>query len=157
MKPAQFCAHALPAALAFAVLATAAPATAAAPGKSALQVEHAWVRWLPADLPAAAYAVIVNHGDANARLTGADSPDYGMVMLHRSRLEQGSSMMQAVAGMDIPAHAEAALAPGGYHLMLMEPRRAIKPGDTVKITLHFAGGTALQTDFPVRPASASGP
>ncbi|MDE2070919.1 MAG: copper chaperone PCu(A)C [Gammaproteobacteria bacterium] len=157
MKPALFCARVIPALLVVAVSVTATAAPATAPAKPALQIEHAWIRWLPADLPAAAYAVIVNHGDANARLIGADSPDYDMVMLHRSRLEQGSSVMQAVAGMDIPAHAEAALAPGGYHLMLSEPRHAIKPGDTVKINLHFAGGAVLQADFPVRPANASGP
>lgn len=154
MKPAQRRVCAVTALLALLVCAAAVNA---APAKSALLVEHAWIRWLPADLPAAAYALIVNHGDANARLIGADSPDYGMVMLHRSRLDQGSSVMQAVAGMDIPAHGEAALAPGGYHLMLSAPRYAIKPGDSVKITLHFAGGAVLQADFPVRPANASGP
>lgn len=157
MKPAQFCARVIPALLVVAVSATATAAPAPMPAKAALQIEHAWIRWLPANLPAAAYALIVNHGDANARLIGADSPDYGMLMLHRSRLDQGSSLMQAVSGMEIPAHSAAALAPGGYHLMLTEPRHAIKPGDTVKITLHFADGTALQTDFPVRPANASGP
>src|SRR5574337_990006 len=157
MKLAHLHARTLLALLALAALATAIPASAAAPANTALQIEHAWIRWLPANLPAAAYALIVNHGDANARLIGADSPDYGMLMLHRSRLDQGSSMMQAVAGMDIPAHGEAALAPGGYHLMLSMPRRAIKPGDTVTVTLHFADGTALQADFPVRPANASGP
>lgn len=147
----------MPVLLALGVFAGATAASATAPAKAALQIGHAWIRWLPANLPAAAYAVIVNHGDANARLIGADSPDYGMVMLHRSRLEQGSSLMQAVSGMEIPAHSEAALAPGGYHLMLSEPRRAIRPGDTVKLILHFADGAALQADFPVRPANASGP
>ncbi|MGH8292476.1 MAG: copper chaperone PCu(A)C [Gammaproteobacteria bacterium] len=157
MKSARLCVGLMPLLLALAAFASARAAPVAAPAKATLRIEHAWIRWLPANLPAAAYAVIVNHGNTNARLIGADSPDYRMVMLHRSWLEKGSSLMQAVAGMGVPAHGQAALAPGGYHLMLSAPTHAIQPGDHVKIILHFAGGVALQADFPVRPANASGP
>lgn len=140
-----------------ALLAMIACAATAAPAPSALRVEHAWIRWLPAELPAAAYAVIENAGAVSARLTGASSPDYGMVMLHRSQSVNGVEKMSMVSGMEIPAHGNAALAPGGYHLMLTKPKHPIKPGDTVHLTLHFAGGGSIQVDFPVRPANASGP
>ncbi|MGH8114355.1 MAG: copper chaperone PCu(A)C [Rhodanobacteraceae bacterium] len=140
-----------------ALLAMVACAAAAAPAPSTLHAEHPWIRWLPANLPAAAYVVIANDGSALARLTGASSSDYTKVMLHRSQEVGGVDRMTAAAGMDIPAHGTAALAPGGYHLMLMKPAHPIKPGDTVKVTLHFAGGATLQVDFPVRPANASGP
>ncbi len=140
-----------------ALLAMTACVAVAAPATNTLRVEHAWIRWLPATLPAAAYAVIENDSSAPARLTGASSPDYGMVMLHRSQLENGSSAMTMVSGMDIPAHGKAALSPGGYHLMLSDPARPIKPGDTVHMTLHFAGGESIRADFPVRPANTSSP
>jgi len=123
----------------------------------AAHVEHAWIRWLPASLPAAGYAVIENNSDAAVRLTGASSPDYGMVTLHYSRLAQGDSTMETVEYLDIPAHGSIKLAPGGYHLMLMHAKHPIKPGDTVKTTLKFANGATLQADFSVLPANASGP
>ncbi|MGH8212774.1 MAG: copper chaperone PCu(A)C, partial [Rhodanobacteraceae bacterium] len=85
------------AALAFCAAAAAAPAPS-------LKAEHGWVRWLPANLPAAGYATIVNDGDGVQRLTGASSPDYGSVMLHRSRLAEGDSTMEMVEHLDIPAH-----------------------------------------------------
>jgi copper(I)-binding protein len=140
-----------------AVLAFSAVALAAAPASVPVRVEHAWIRWLPAKLPAAGYAVIRNEGDAALHLTGASSPAYGMVMLHHSRLAQGDSTMEMVDSLDIPAHGSVKLSPGGYHLMLMQPTHAIKPGDNVKVTLEFAGGARLQADFPVLPANASGP
>lgn len=140
-----------------AMLALSATAFAAAPAPPNVQVEHAWIRWLPAKLPAAGYAVIRNVGDEPLRLTGASSPDYGMVMLHHSRLAHGDSTMEMVDHLDIPAHGSVELAPGGYHLMLSQPTHAIKPGDHVKIVFEFAGGAELQTDFSVRPANASGP
>lgn len=130
---------------------------AAAPATATLRVENPWIRWLPANLPAAAYVKIVNDGAAPARLTGASSPDYGKVMLHRSQSMGGVDRMTAVSGLDIPPHGSAALAPGGYHLMLMQPAHAVKPGDTVELTLQFAGGAKLKVEFPVLPANASGP
>lgn len=144
--------------LAACLLLAAGAALAAAPAATPrLRVEHAWIRWLPSKLPAAGYAEIVNQGDAGVRITGASSPAYAMVMLHRSRLAHGDSSMERVARLDIPAHGRVELAPGGYHLMLSHATRPIKPGDTVQVTLQFAGGTKLQADFPVLPANASGP
>lgn len=140
-----------------ALFALSFAATAAAPAPEGVRVEHAWIRWLPANLPSAGYAVIVNDSDASLRLTGAHSADYGMVMLHRSMLANSDSRMEMVDHLDIPAHGSVKLAPGGYHLMLSQPVHALKPGDKVAMTLEFAGGAELQADFPVRPANASGP
>ncbi|MDE2223954.1 MAG: copper chaperone PCu(A)C [Xanthomonadaceae bacterium] len=138
------------------LIATCASAPAAAPA-SAVRIEQAWIRWLPANLPAAGYATIVNDSDGVQRLTGVSSPDYGLVMLHRSRLAQGDSTMEMVDHLDIPAHGSVKLAPGGYHLMLSHAKRPVKPGDKVPMRLRFADGSVLQVDFSVLPANASGP
>ncbi|HEX5488627.1 MAG TPA: copper chaperone PCu(A)C [Rhodanobacteraceae bacterium] len=143
--------------LACTLLALSATAIAAAPSSPGVHVKNSWIRWLPANLPAAGYAVIMNDGPATARLVSASSPDYGSVMLHRSRLAHGDSTMEHVDHLDIPTHGSVTLSPGGYHLMLMHAKRPIKPGDTVKMTLDFAGGATLQVDFSVLPANASGP
>jgi copper(I)-binding protein len=119
-------------------------------------VSHAWMRWLPGDLPAGGYATIENRGDSAVRLVGADSPDYAMVMLHRSVQRDGVERMLAVDGLDVPAHGSAALAPGGYHLMLMQPRHPIAPGDKLHLRLRFADGASLDSVFVVRPATAMG-
>ncbi|MDE2270501.1 MAG: copper chaperone PCu(A)C [Xanthomonadaceae bacterium] len=147
----------LRAALATVLFAVAATATAAASSPAGVRVREAWIRWLPADLPAGGYIVIENKAGTPERLVGASSPDYGMVMLHRSQEVDGADVMTAVSGIDIPAHGSFKLAPGGYHLMLMHAKRAIKPGDKVPVILHFAGGAMLQVDFPVLPANASAP
>lgn len=143
--------------LAAALLALGMAAIAAAPVPAGVRVEHAWIRWLPAQLPSAGYAVIVNDSAVDVRLTGARSADYGMVMLHRSMLANSDSRMEAVDELDIPAHGRVQLAPGGYHLMLSKPGRAIKPGDKVAMSLAFAGGETLQVDFSVLPANSTGP
>src|SRR6185437_346579 len=136
------------------LLAISVAAMAAAPS---VRIEHAWIRWLPANLPVAGYATLVNDSDGVQRLTGVSSPDYASVMLHRSRLAQGDSTMEMVDDLDIPAHGSVKLAPGGYHLMLSHATHPVKPGDKVPMRLHFADGSVLQVDFSVLPANASGP
>ncbi|HEX7370055.1 MAG TPA: copper chaperone PCu(A)C [Rhodanobacteraceae bacterium] len=134
-----------------------AAAIAATPTTSSIQVEHAWIRWLPANLPVGGYATVRNDSDGSLRLTGASSPDFGMVMLMQSRLADNDSSMVDAPFIDVPAHGQVKLAPGGYHLMLSHARHSIKPGDKVPVTLHFANGATLQVDFSVLPANATGP
>lgn len=138
---------------AFAMFSLIAAGAFAAPATS-VQVSDGWVRWLPANLPAAGYAVIRNNADKPVKLTSADSSDYGMAMLHRSMQKNGKDTMQMVDALGIPAHGTIKLAPGGYHLMLMNPKHPIKPGDTVHIALHFANGETLRAIWPVKPANA---
>lgn len=85
----------------------------ATPTLTDVRVEQAWVRRLPANLPAADDAVTAIDGGAAVSLTGARSPDYEMVMPHRSRLEMSDSTMEMVDHLDIPAHGIVQLAPGG--------------------------------------------
>ncbi|MEO8803750.1 MAG: copper chaperone PCu(A)C [Rudaea sp.] len=136
----------------FAALLLCASAQAVA---ASLQIQHAWIRWLPGDLPAAGYAIVANTSNKPARLLGADSPDYGGVMLHQSFKQDGTERMQMVVGIDIPAHGRITLAPGGYHLMLMHAKHPIAPGDRVHLNLHFSGDQTVGVDVAVRPANAS--
>jgi len=43
--------------------------------------------------------------------------------------------MRPVAGLDLPAGKPVELKPSGYHVMLMELKQQLKPGDTVPVTL----------------------
>ena len=128
-------------------------AHAAAPHVTA---SHAWIRVLPGALPAGAYVVLRNDGDQPVSLTGASSPAYGEAMLHESSRAGGTSRMTMVAALAIPAHGTQALAPGGYHLMLMDAKHPVQSGDTVRITLRFGDGSTLPVDFIARPANALG-
>jgi len=40
--------------------------------------------------------------------------------------------------------------PGGYHLMLMSPKRTLRAGDRVDINLEFRSGLRLLVSFEVR-------
>jgi copper(I)-binding protein len=135
-------------------IAVAAVAAAATPA-SAIAISDAWIRWLPANLPAGGYVTLRNTGARVQVLTGATSPDFGEVSLHHSFLRDGVSQMQPVSRVEIPPGGTLSLAAGGYHLMLEQPTRPLKPGDQVSITLHFAGGSSTTARFEVRSPSGS--
>jgi copper(I)-binding protein len=138
--------------LAFTALAQPA-AIAAAP---AVRAENAWIRWLPANLPEAGYATLVNSGDQPEVLIGASSPEYGEVSLHQNVTREGTVEMRAVERITIEPHSSLRLAAAGYHMMLMQPIKALKPGDRVPIALHFLSGI-VTAQFELRPADSSAP
>lgn len=122
----------------------------------AVTVSDAWARWLPGGLPCAGYMILHNTGSTDVALTGADCPAFGHVMLHESfTTKNGENRMRHVDRLPIPAGGQVELRPGGYHLMLMRPQQGLKPGDTVKVTLHFAGGGTLAVTLPVKPAGTT--
>ena len=115
---------------------------------------HAWIRVLPGNLPAGAYVVLHNDGDRAVSLTGASSTAYGEAMLHESSSAGGMNRMTKIDALPIPAHRTQALRPGGYHLMLMDAKQPVHPGDTVRVVLQFGNDGMLPVDFKARPASA---
>jgi copper(I)-binding protein len=119
---------------------------------SDLQVSDAWMRALPAHLPAAGYFTLHNTGASEVSLTGASSPACGVLMLHKSAESGGMGTMEDVKGLAVPAGGDVKFAPGGYHLMCMDPTAAIKPGASVEVTLSFAGGGKTTAAFAVKDA-----
>jgi periplasmic copper chaperone A len=119
-------------------------ATAASPTVTA---EKPWMRYLLPNLPAAGYMVLQNSGNGAVVLTGAASPACSTLMLHQSQDDSGMSMMMDVQNVTIPAQGSVSFAPGGFHLMCMQPR--MKIGDKIPVTLHFQDGSSLETVMQV--------
>jgi hypothetical protein len=117
-----------------------------------IEVTAAWIRWLPAGVPSGGYMTLTNTGAASQVLIGADSPEFGAVSVHHTDTRNGVSEMASVNSLLIKPHSSLQFAPGGYHLMLMQPKRALQPGDHAPITLRFADGGSLQVSFEVRGA-----
>jgi copper(I)-binding protein len=114
---------------------------------SRLSVATPWMRYLLPGIPAAGYMVLHNAGDSPAILTAAASSACGMLMLHQSQDDSGMASMMDVQAVTVPAHGSVTFAPGGYHLMCMQP--SMKPGEKIAVTLSFQDGSKLATVMPV--------
>ena len=122
-----------------------------ATGAGKLSIDNAWIRTPPPGMRMlAGYALLHNAGDASVAVTAAASADFGSASLHESSARDGVERMRPVDRVEIAAGASVTLAPGGMHLMLMQPRRELKAGDRVAVRLRTAEGMDVEADFVVR-------
>ena len=141
--------------IAFLALTATAIATGAA-WAAPVDVTGAWARaTLPHQDEGAAYLTLRSAtGDT---LTGIDTPEAGMAMLHQTTVSGGMSSMSDVESVTLPAGQAVSLAPNGTHIMLMDLKHPLKSGDTLHLTLSFAHAGRQDVTVPVRPVGATGP
>ncbi len=85
----------------------------------------------------AMYATITNNGDAEDELIAVSTPAAGIAEIHRTVDDSGTMRMEKVESVTVPAGATVRLAPGGYHVMLMDLKDLLWAGDHIDVTLHF--------------------
>ena len=86
---------------------------------------------------AAAYVTIRNDGTLPDRLVAASSPLAERAGLHLSLVDGGVMRMRPLEAVDVPAHGEAVLAPGGVHVMLVGLEAPLRQGQSFALTLDF--------------------
>ncbi|SIN84682.1 hypothetical protein SAMN05443662_0698 [Sulfurivirga caldicuralii] len=104
----------------------------------------------PTAAASAAFMVLKNTSDHDTALVGADSDVARVTELHTHIHKNGMMMMRPVEKIDLPAHKATPLQPGGYHIMLINLKHPLKPGDTVHLTLTFKDGSTKQVTAPVK-------
>ena len=116
-----------------------------------LHVMEAWTRESPMmDLAGAAYMVIHNNTDADDALVAASSPVAEFVELHLSSMDdEGMMSMNQVTEIPIPAHGDAVLKPGSYHVMLINLYEPLVEGTEVELSLEFMTAEPQTVSAPV--------
>jgi copper(I)-binding protein len=129
------------------VVAAAAQAHTAA----TVSVSDPWVRLPPPAANVAAGYVQLHNGGGEDRLLSAASSAFAEVQIHAMRMDGEVMRMQPLPdGLALPGGQTLALQPGGFHLMLLKPKRPLSAGQTVRVTLQFARSAAQVVDFSVR-------
>lgn len=144
----------------FAALTLTAPAAFACEPFAVgdLTIEHAWSRaTIGADRPGVFYVEITNAGSADDALVGIATPAAGMPMLHETVVTDGIASMPHSMSVPVPAGQTVALAPGGYHGMLMGLVTALKEGGSFPVTLTFQRAGEVTVTVDVLSMRAEGP
>src|SRR5438034_10296107 len=135
----------------FTALISALIALAAAGDEAGISVRDAWVRETPPGMAmTAGYMVLQNKTSRPQVLVAASSSDFETVMIHRTVARQGMTRMEHSPEIELLPNASLLFAPGGYHLMLQNPKRILRAGDRVDIQLEFRGGLVLPVVYEVR-------
>jgi len=101
-----------------------------------ISVKDAWIRGMVQGQSATG-AFMELTGKSNARLVGVTSLATKTVEVHNMKVENGVMKMFPVDGVDLPAGKPVKLAPGGYHVMLMNLQKPLNAGDKVPLQLTF--------------------
>jgi len=137
------------AAFALVALLLAAP-TVAASRPAVVAVRDPVIRPAVTGQPVtAAYMTLVNPGAESLKLTAVTCGCAGMVEPHESTMAGGVLRMRSAA-VTVPPHGAISFQPGGLHLMVMDLKRAIRPGDQVPMRLSFDHGSPVIVSFAAR-------
>lgn len=128
-----------------AVFLVASPAAA----QSKVEVTNAWARaTAPAQKVGAIYLDL--RSTTPARLISAASAVASRVEIHNMKMENNVMKMYPVEAIDLPAGQSVRLAPGGYHVMLIDLKRDLVKGDTVPVTLTIEQSNKARQTLEVR-------
>ncbi|MGB0134247.1 copper chaperone PCu(A)C [Dokdonella sp.] len=137
----------------FGVLLTLLMAFGAAHAAGTLEVSNAWIPQAPPGASAmAGYLDLKNSGDQTVGVVSARSDRFGEVSLHQTIVEDGMARMRPLKDVTIDPGKTFTFAPGGNHLMLMDPVSTVAPGDSVSIDFELSDGQHVKAVFTVRSA-----
>lgn len=135
------------------ILALGFPAVAGDQGMASsgdIMVHEGWARASLGKAPnSAAYMMLMNHGDAADKLTGATTPMAEKAELHHHIMEGDIAKMRQIDEILVQPGDAVTLEPGGLHVMLMGLKGELDEGSTLPITLIFENAGEITLDVPV--------
>jgi copper(I)-binding protein len=136
------------------LLTVSLTACGAGPAGPQIRVEDAWTRPVPAvGGNGAVFFRLVNGGTEADTLVGGECPDVGTVEVHKTSMVDGVMKMEHIPGIQVPPRGEVLLKPGDYHVMLIDVKRTMTPGDSLPITLYFEKSGHMELEVEVREMS----
>ena len=117
-----------------------------------ISVMEAWSR--PSPMAAgngAVYMMLMNKGGQADTLASVSSDIAEVVELHETKMEGDVMKMAPVqGGIKVPAGGSAELKPGGLHVMLINLKEELTPGQKIKLTLNFENSDPIKVEAEVR-------
>jgi len=158
-RPAFISSRCAVACVALSLFFLVAPARAEEVKAGDLVITQAWSRATPGGAKiGGGYLTIENKGSAPDRLIGGSADVAGKVEVHEMAMNNGVMTMRALdKGLAIEPGKSVKLAPGGYHLMLMDLKSPLKQGDKLPVTLEFEKAGKVKLSFDVQGIGAQAP
>jgi copper(I)-binding protein len=101
------------------------------------------------------YMILVNEGRSADLLVSVETDVAEVVELHETKMEGDVMKMGPIPNIQVPAGGSAKLEPGGMHMMLINLKQELTPGDKIPLTLQFEKSGLITVEAEVR-ASGEG-
>jgi copper(I)-binding protein len=116
-----------------------------------IHISQPWARaTMKGGSSGAAYMTITNNGKTADRVTCVSSDASAQCQIHTVTMDNGVMTMRPVeGGLEIKPGETVTLKPRSLHMMLVDLKHQLEPGQTVKATLKFDNAGSVDVDFPV--------
>jgi len=104
----------------------------------------------------AVYGQLINRDEATLTLVGGSTDVAEFVEIHETVIEDDVAMMTPIPGLELAVDETLEMAPGGFHIMLVNLNTELRTGDAIALTLFFeypnGNSTELTLAVPVYDA-----
>jgi len=116
-----------------------------------VSVSDAYVRaTAPGQANSAAFMKLHNGSMQAYSVVDAEGHAAKAVELHTHVNAGGMMKMRRIDKIDVPAHGNVELKPGGHHVMLIGLKQAANEGDSIHLSLVFNDGSKKMINVPVK-------
>lgn len=115
-----------------------------------LDVRDPWIKNLPSSVPVrAGYMTIHNPQSKAVSIVSLRSDAFASIEIHQTIEQDGMMSMEQVPSLKIEPYSSVQLAPGGLHLMMMNPSEPTQPGDQLEIVIVLDDGSEQRVEMQV--------
>jgi copper(I)-binding protein len=124
-----------------------------------IHISQPWSRATPKGASSGAgYMTITNKGSEPDRVTCVSSDASAECQIHTMTLDNGVMKMRPVeGGLEILPGQTLTLKPGGFHMMLVDLKHPLEPGQSIKATLKFEHAGTVDVEYPIAAIGAPAP
>ena len=116
-----------------------------------LDISNAWIKNLPPTVPVRAGYMTLHNAQVDAvSIIAIRSDAFTSINIHQTIDQDGMMRMEPVPILSIESGSTVQLAPGGLHLMMMNPTKPTQPGDVLKIDIELDDGSTQHLDMIVK-------
>ncbi len=118
--------------------------------RGVVSVQDGYLNLPPAGaMMAGGFVEIDNQSSDDVTVIGAAVEGFGRVEIHETKLEGGMMRMRPRPELLVPAGQSVRFAPGGLHMMLMQPQGKLQAGDVLRGQLNIRGKDGTEQTLPI--------
>ena len=102
-----------------------------------VEIKDAWLRTGAKGLNSALYFKIENNSETPDTLYKVSSSIAKHIQMHETYKKNDMMGMREIKNLEVKSNSSIEFKPGGYHIMLMDLNKDLKPGDEINFTLFF--------------------
>ena len=116
-----------------------------------LEIRNPWIKNLPPSVPVrAGYMTIYNPQSNAVSIVSLHSSAFGSIEIHQTITQDDMMRMEEVTALRIEPDSSVQLAPGGLHLMMMNPAEPTRVGDVIEVVIRLDDGSEQRLEMRVK-------